>query len=112
MEERGRPVVRFPEARRGQRQPPQNQHQAPQTNVVLVEMTELPQMQEDQKSQPVEHSGQVAQVFSNCDPQCDCSSCVQIEDCEDSQAMAVTRAKGKAVMQWDEQEKVRERVAG
>lgn len=39
-EERGRPVIRYLEAGRGQRQPPPNQQQqqAPEANVVIVEV--------------------------------------------------------------------------
>ena len=90
-EERGRPVVRFNEAGRGRGLAPPNQNQAPQANVVLVEMTEFPDMEEEEQDYSSNiSSSQVAEVSSSCDPQCDCSSCILIEDCEDSQAMAVT----------------------
>ena len=42
-EERGRPVIRFLEARRGQRQPPGNLQQAPQANAVLIELPSEPE---------------------------------------------------------------------
>ena len=101
----------YPEAGRGQRQPPPNQQQAPQANVVLVEMSVLEQSQAKSRDQGVEPKMkhvQLDKISAGCDVRCDCSSCIKIEECEDVQALAVTRAKGKAIMQWDEQEKVGE----
>ena len=115
-EERGRPVIRFPEAGRGQRQPPGNPQQAPQANVVLIELpSEQEQVQmllKEQETTTMMQHPQVCQISHNLQMECDCSVCIQIEDCEEVGALAITRAKGKEALKWEEQEKVRQRVAG
>ena len=53
---------------------------------------------------------QVYNVSHSLQMKCDCSSCIQIECCEEIESLDVTRAKGKEKMKWDEQEKVRMKV--
>lgn len=53
----------------------------------------------------------MSQSPPGCELKYDCSACIEIEDCEDVEALAVTRAKGKTLLQWDEHKKVRQNVA-
>ena len=78
--------------------------------MVIVEMIGIPKIQVDgdkDQNEQLEDWVQVGKVSLPCYVKCDCSSCIQIKECEDLKALAMTRAKGKALMKWNEHNKVK-----
>ena len=92
-EERGRPVIRFQEAGRGQRPPPCNVQQVPQANMVLIELAsdqeESYNVSPGHKEASTKGDFQVCNVSHSLQMKCDCSSCIQIECCEEIESLAV-----------------------
>lgn len=118
-EERGIPIVRYPQATRGPRPDSATAPPPAQANAIIVEILEeevKAGSTGNQKSPAAVNIQQDMQAVKEVLVNCDCSNCILIEDCEEESqevsTLAVTRSemKKKGPIHWKEQEGIRKKV--